>query len=139
MPASSAASTSCARDAFLAADQFDDDIGIGSCQIDWIDDPRKCGYVCGARFLPVSRRHRHNLELALGALGQIAAARMQRLEHAAADGAETCNRDAQRCFHKFVMAGLVPAIQEDTCRVEDMDDRHKTGHDDNIGSMPTGL
>ena len=84
--------------AFLAADQFDDDIRVRFRQRDGIGDPRKSGYVSGAFLLAIAGRHGDDLELAFGTLRQIAAARMQRLQHAAAHGADARNRDAQRFF-----------------------------------------
>jgi hypothetical protein len=74
--------------AFAAADQLDDDIRVRLHQRDGIGDPRKSGYVSSAFLLAVAGRHGDDLELALGTLGQIAAARMQRLQHTAADGAD---------------------------------------------------
>src|SRR6202000_1329860 len=48
----------------------------------------------------VARRNGDHLQPAIGTFGELGGADMQRLEHAAADVAETCEGDAQRWSHR---------------------------------------
>ncbi len=83
-----------AGNALLAADQFHHHIGVAGGQRQRVGD--KVGNVEAARLFCVAGGNRHDVQLAAGAGGQIVVARRQRLDHAAADRAQTGDGDLER-------------------------------------------
>ena len=67
----------CPRDAFFAADQFDNDVRIGLRQRYRIVEPSKPGDIGRAALVAVARGDGDDFELALGALGKLLAAHLQ--------------------------------------------------------------
>ena len=83
----------------FATDEFDDHIGIRLCEIERAVRPFQLGHVVHASFFTIERADLRQQYLASGPGCEIVGAFGKRTHHAAANGAESCNGNAQRFRH----------------------------------------